>query len=90
MKAPTLNTNGTSKESLCKTFEAAHLAIVRALIALEDCEPHGRDYSPDDLVQAKREHASMVARVLTVKDEIVKTWGDFLHDAKQEDKHSRK
>ena len=74
---PTIHSNGTSLEGLREDLFKAHTKIVDALNALCQAAPHGRDYytqGPDAYNAARREHESRLARLRSVRDELMQVW----------------
>ena len=74
MKVPTVHLNGTSKAALLEQAYSAAEALTRALDALAEASPNGRDYYPQGdgaLAQALTEHRQRVEAVRRVRDEMV-------------------
>ena len=68
---PTVHLNGTSRAELLREYENAIRGVRDAIAAVEGAAPHGRDYYLNGtLTQAQREHASRVARLVTVQREL--------------------
>lgn len=77
MRIPTVHLNGTSRAALVEQLENAVNALRTATDAVAACNPHGRDYytqGENALAEAAREHASRLARLLTVRDELSAIW----------------
>lgn len=73
MIAPTVHLNGTSGEELRRQVSEAGTAVRDALRALANAAPNARDYypaGPDAFRAASAEHASRVARVKAVAEEL--------------------
>jgi hypothetical protein len=76
---PTVHLNGTAGDVLLSQVEGAGAALRKALNAIEDAGPNGRDYypqGPNAIETARREHASRVERVRAVLDEF-----EAMHEA---------
>jgi hypothetical protein len=56
MTAPTINNNGTSQARLLEQFSDARAAIDKAISALRETAPHGRDFmtAPEGSFEAAR------------------------------------
>lgn len=77
MRVPTVHLNGTNRAVLVAQLENAVNALRAATDAVAACNPNGRDYytqGESALVEAQREHASRLARLLTVRDELSAIW----------------
>lgn len=73
MMTPTVHINGTSKQELSAQVEAAYRAVDDAMRALAAMSPNGRDYyvqGDGALARAEQEHASRMARLVSVKNEL--------------------
>lgn len=70
---PQININGTAAGALMQECMDALAAVDTALTYVGKMTVHGRDYQtlpPGSFAIAEREHASRLARLLTVKDEL--------------------
>jgi len=77
MKVPTIHLNGTSIHTFRTDLSAVHTALRVALDDLAKAAPHGRDYyvqGPDAYTEARKEHDDRVARLSSVRDEIMALW----------------
>lgn len=73
MILPTIHRNGTSRSALLSDAEDAYDALQKAIKALYDAGPNGRDYYPQGpgaLITAVAEHDSRIDRLRSVADEI--------------------
>jgi hypothetical protein len=73
MQGPLLHLNGTSFDELLGQLTEAGSSVNAAVRALEKAAPNQRDYyplGPDAWGAAQREHASRLARLLSVRDEL--------------------
>ena len=74
MQMPIVNINGTSREMLLAVNENALEVLRRALYALEDTAPHGRDYQTDSSGESYRkaldEHLARNTKLLEVFEEL--------------------
>lgn len=74
---PTVHLNGTSKEELQRQLRDAHEAIGKAIEAMAQAAPHGRDYYPQGssvIYNAQAEHTSRVRRLESVREELFAIW----------------
>lgn len=72
LTVPTIHLNGSGAGQLREDYIAAIEAVDAAIKATMATSPHGRDYyvQPTGAFEAARDqHASRLARLLTVKDE---------------------
>lgn len=70
---PTVHLNGTSQSELLNQQTDAAQAIFKAMNALNDASPNGRDYypqGPDALKKAQKEHADRMQRLRSVYEEL--------------------
>lgn len=76
LTTPTVHLNGTGRDGLVKQYEDAWMALGKAVEALCNAAPHGRDYYVqnhelgDAYTKARDEHDYRVRRVLDVQKEI--------------------
>jgi len=73
MLVPTVHGNGTTGEVLLDQYSAAREAVQKAIDAICDAGPNGRDYyvqGPDAGLAAQREHAARVAKLKAVRDDL--------------------
>lgn len=73
MRTPTIHLNGSSREHLFEACAEALGALRRALRAMDDVSPNGRDYypqGPEALSEALREHTSRCERIRSVLAEL--------------------
>lgn len=73
MQLPTININGTDRMDLLNQYMVVRRALARAIEALGEASPHGRDYQtqePGALLQAQREHADRMTAIRKVLAEI--------------------
>ncbi len=73
MKYPTIHLNGTSKNALIEQYSQACMAIQRAIRAMCEASPHGRDYypqGPDTYRQANDEHLARIKKLEDVGNEL--------------------
>jgi hypothetical protein len=73
-KKPTLHLNGTSRARLSETFLAAYHATKRAIDAVGEAAPNGRDYypqGPDALNEAVREHRERMHALMSVQQDMM-------------------
>jgi hypothetical protein len=70
---PKVNLNGTrGKDLLDQVIDAGH-GVSKAMDALDDAAPHGRDYLPQgqgEYPLAAKQHADRMARLKSVYDEL--------------------
>jgi ferredoxin-NADP reductase len=69
MRAPTVHLNGTSKEMLLEQVCDAGHALRKALEAMREAAPNGRDYyvqGPEAFKEAAEEHAARDRQVREV------------------------
>ena len=77
MIAPRIHLNGTSADALTTELEQAVSALRKALDAMQEAAPNGRDYytiSADAYAQAAREHNERIKRVESVIVELETIW----------------
>jgi len=77
MRTPTIHTNGTSADALTQALETAVNALRHAQEALSDCQPNGRDYSPQGVAgwrEALAEHVARVEKLSSVRAELEAMW----------------
>lgn len=70
---PTVHLNGTSYDGLFEPLCEAGGAIRKAITALQECAPHGRDYylqGEGALAVATSEHLARVSRLQSVLEEL--------------------
>lgn len=83
LMTPTVHLNGTGREGLIKQYEDAWTALNKAVEALCNAAPHGRDYYVqnhslgDAYTRARDEHDYRVKRVLEVQKEIEEIIGSL-------------
>jgi len=73
MIAPTIHMNGTGREALLDQVTDAASALYKALDALSEAAPNGRDYYPQGpaaFEQARTEHQSRADRLRSVLSEL--------------------
>ena len=73
MMIPTVHLNGTSREELVRQIERAYEHLDKAMDALAQAAPHGRDYytqGMDAYQKAAAEHESRMARLHSVHKEL--------------------
>lgn len=73
MRIPSVHLNGTSFPGLMDPVRDAGAAVRRAIEALGECAPHGRDYylqKGDALKEATDEHLARVSRLQSVLSEL--------------------
>jgi len=71
---PTINTNGTHPDDLCKTYGAASDAIRTALRLVVDIQPRLRDYPTRiEWAQANLAHARWVVALGKIRGELEDT-----------------
>jgi hypothetical protein len=83
MRVPTIHLNGTSRERLTASLEAAATLLHAALAALAETAPNARDYYPQGdgaFEDARKEHEIRVALVEKARREIVDLW-EAIEDA---------
>lgn len=71
---PTININGTSKESLFQNYLSALHAVEAARDALHDCAPHGRDYqtaAAGAYLEARKQHVLRLGKLESVISELM-------------------
>jgi hypothetical protein len=71
---PSIHLNGSSVESLCEQTRAAVRAVSKALDALCEAAPNGRDYYPQGdsaFESARSEHQGRLQRLEDVKMELM-------------------
>lgn len=71
--APTIHSNGTSRDALLDAYCVAGGALTQALEALADAGPNGRDYYPqgsDAIRRATAEHEARLKKLREVRDEL--------------------
>jgi hypothetical protein len=71
---PTVHLNGTSREELLKGYSEAYTALRKAMDALSQCSPNGRDYyvqGDKALRVALDQHSARQQAVRDVADEIL-------------------
>lgn len=62
MKKPNINTNGTSRETLLKSYGDSYQSLSYALCSLHDTYPNSSDYfTREAYIQAIKEHMRRVA-----------------------------
>jgi hypothetical protein len=74
MLTPTIHLNGTSGEDLLEQYTKAHDAVRKAIDALYEARPNGRDYyvqGPTALGYAQREHEARIAALRKVQEDLV-------------------
>lgn len=74
MQFPQLNINGTSQTALIEQYESTAAAMVKAIDALRNAAPHGRDYQTlpaGAYMQAKKEHDARIAALQSVYDDLM-------------------
>lgn len=79
---PTCHLNGTTRGALENQLDAAHNAINAAINKLIDASPNGRDYyhqGPDAYAKARAEHESRLARLVSVRDEVMEIWSNLVN-----------
>lgn len=79
---PTIHLNGTSEKMLMEGYRAAFEACSKAVDALYQVEFHGRDYYPqgqEAWEKAHAEHCSRIARISSVKDELLSIMMHIMH-----------
>jgi hypothetical protein len=64
---PTVHLNGSSRDALCEALEQARAALRSAIVALEECSPHARDYYPQGDTAFHRAVAQHKRRMLALK-----------------------
>ena len=70
---PLVHLNGSSAESLIEANIAAAKAVRRAITALSEAYPNGRDFYPrgdDAIYVAMKEHGSRLDRLISVASEL--------------------
>lgn len=80
MMIPTVHLNGTSWASLIAQIESAVNAIDKALEAISDASPNGRDYYPQGDSAFKKaliEHESRLHRLREIKNEYHQIWDEL-------------
>jgi hypothetical protein len=73
MMKPTIHLNGTSRDELLRQLTTAGGALRKAIGALSDAAPHGRDYYPQGssaITKATAEHVSRLSRLQSVYEEL--------------------
>jgi hypothetical protein len=74
---PTIHLNGSSRKSFEREYEAASEALSKALEALSEMTPNGRDYyvqSNTALTEAVTQHRARMAKIVEVKAEVDALW----------------
>ena len=74
MIVPTVHLNGTSKDELLRQVRNADSWICRAMEALREAYPNGRDYYPQGpgaLKQATEEHRARIDRLVDIRTELL-------------------
>jgi len=77
MIVPTIHSNGTSPDVLKDALRTAHHKLEKAITALAQTTPHGRDYypqGPDAINAALIEHRSRHNRLVTIQGELFQLW----------------
>lgn len=69
---PTVNLNGTSRQSLFDQYYGALQAVQAAIVALMAIEVHGRDYPnhTEPWSVARKEHVTRIAQLRRVEDDL--------------------
>ena len=70
---PTVHMNGSSKEMMIRDLTKARYAIQKAVGAMAEVTPNGRDYypqGPDAITEAIRQHGQRIAALIRVHDEL--------------------
>lgn len=73
LTTPTIHLNGTSRESLMDSLMNAGAAIKKAIRALQEAAPHGRDYypqGPDVYRKAVAEYEERIDKLTSVVQDI--------------------
>ena len=73
LRVPTIHLNGTHPLELTRNLEAAYQALTEACRALNETQPHGRDYTgqgPDGYTEAFKQHKARGAKLCEVMDEL--------------------
>lgn len=73
LRIPTIHTNGSSPEHLTEALDIAGRALYTALDALQETEPHARDYylqGEEAFEEARAQHRSRLLRVQQVLEEV--------------------
>jgi hypothetical protein len=73
MMVPTVHLNGTSKEELMRQLRDAYRALVKAMDALAEACPNGRDYYPQGPGAhgaAMKEHSERFAKLSAIACEL--------------------
>ena len=90
---PTVHNNGTAGEVLLDQNTTVLEAVRKAIDALYDAAPNARDYyqTPGAFVIAQRVHASRIAALTNVRDQIAATVEGIQDqiDAKEASRRSR-
>ena len=84
MRTPTIHLNGTSRERLAEDYANAAGAVRKAINALNDAAPNGRDYYPQGdaaIGEATREHLERLHKLEAVRDELSAIAQAILGDA---------
>jgi len=70
---PSVHLNGTSYSGLLNPMERAVEAVGKAVEAVAECAPHGRDYylqGDEAFAKARSEHLSRISRLQGVLEEV--------------------
>jgi len=70
---PTVHLNGTSRDELRRAYENASQAVFRALDAVAQASPNGRDYypqGPDAIITAGKQHRERTKKLHEVLEEL--------------------
>ncbi len=73
MILPTVHLNGTSKNELARQLLEAHEAVQKAMEALQEAAPNGRDYyvqGASAIFDAQTEHFDRLGRLNSVAKEL--------------------
>ena len=74
LTTPLVHPNGTSKKELLNGYTNAHSAVQKALEAVRQTVPNGRDYYPIEHAayeRARSEHLDRVSRLNAVAEELM-------------------
>jgi hypothetical protein len=70
LAVPTVHLNGTSGERLVEALQTACRSIGAAESALQECEPHARDYDSSTFDRAQHEHRERAAGLISTRTQL--------------------